>query len=243
VDLLRALDEAGRERHLQLQFQDSKLQDLSNSYGLSGAIVTPPTGDFLLVADTSVNSTKLNLILEPSIQVGVTLFNSGTARSLVTYSIANPFPTWRVGRNPEVVQALMMQGVYGSYTRVYAPPGAVLLDSRVDGVRSGVEQAGPELGRTAYGRFFTVLPGATSTVQFLYDTPGMVRSLGNGTYEYDLYVEKEAGSYAVPLQVNLNLPDGASLESVKLDGKDIDGTKVVTDLRVDRRIEVRYRIG
>ena len=241
VDLLSLLDRMSRERHLQLNFTDPQMQSLSSEYGLDGGIVKP-RGDFMLVADASVSSTKLHLILQKSIEATIDLKEDGTASTNVKYTLGNPFNEWKKGRDPKIVAALMLQGVYGSYTRVYAPIQAVLRDVRIDGKPSGAEQANEEMGKKAFGKAFTVLPGKTSSLEFSYDTPRVATAVGK-TRHYELYIQKEAGTAAIPLDLKLSLPKGAELSEVKLDGKHYDGDlHVKTDLREDRVIEVSYTV-
>lgn len=241
VDLLRVLDQMAQERHLQLHFLDPRLQSLTAEYGFDGGLIQPDASNFLLIADTSVNSTKLNLILKPRARLEVQLLPEGRSRSLVTYEIENPFPEWKVGRDPNLVSTLMLGGVYGSYTRLYLPERATFVDVRLNGQRSALEQLDRELGKTVFGRFFTVLPGAKSNVQFLYDTPASAEKAGDGLNRYRLYVQKQAGTTALPFDFRVNLPPGARLISITLDGKDVKGDSLVTDLRVDRQIEVTYK--
>src|SRR5690606_12502514 len=129
---------------------DPALQTLSAEYGFDGAIPEEP-GDFLLLTDTSVNSTKLNLILENTLDVRVHLDpDTGAATTALSYGIANPFPDWQQGRDPRLVEALMLRGVYGSYLRLYAPPTAQLLDVRIGSRTAGAEQIDTEGGKRVF---------------------------------------------------------------------------------------------
>lgn len=241
VDLLNLMERMSRERHLQLNFTDPQMQSLSSEYGLDGGIVKP-RGDFLLVADTSVASTKLHMILQKSMDVAIDLKEDGTASTSVKYTLGNPFNEWKKGRDPKIVTALMLNGVYGSYTRVYAPIQAVLRDVRVDGKAAGIEQANEEIGKKAFGKSFNVLPGKTSSIEFSYDTPRVATAVGKQRH-YELYIQKEAGTGAIPLDLKLSLPKGAKLDEVRLDGKRYEGgLHVKTDLREDRVIEVTYTL-
>jgi hypothetical protein len=160
----------------------------------------------------------------------------------VKYTLGNPFNEWKKGRDPKIVTALMLNGVYGSYTRLYAPIQAVLRDVRIDGKPSGAEQANEEMGKKAFGKAFSVLPGKTSSIEFTYDTPRVATAVGK-TRHYELYIQKEAGTAAIALDLKLSLPKGAELDEVKLDGKHYDGDlHVKTDLREDRVIEVSYTV-
>jgi hypothetical protein len=240
VDLMRLLDRMGRERHLQFNFEDARLQALSRDYGFDGAMVET-TGDYLLLADASVNSTKLNLILETSAQVDVEMMESGDARTFVTYAVSNPFPEWEAGRDPRLVEALMIGGVYGCYLRVYAPSQARLANVRIDGQPVGTEQAQIEVGKMAFGRFFLVLPGASTQVQFHYETQGVIEDLGGGRYVYRLYIQKEAGTKALPIELRYALPSSALLDRVLVDGAEVEAGVIVTDLATDRVIEVFFQ--
>ncbi|HLF71415.1 MAG TPA: DUF4012 domain-containing protein [Dehalococcoidia bacterium] len=240
VDLLKLLDQQARERHLQLNFQDPKLQSLSAEYGLDGTLAGGDTGDYLMLADTSVNSTKLNLILKNNVALDVQLTKDGAAQSHVTYSIQNPVREWAANRDEDLVRALMLQGVYGCYLRVYAPKQAQLVDVRVNGKVAGAEQINPEFGRMSFGRFFRVLPDETGTAEIVYYTAGVIEASGDLRH-YRLYVQKEAGTGAIPFDVDIRLPAGAKLVSARLDGEDYVGAlHFQTDLRTDRVIEVTY---
>ncbi|MGE0059738.1 MAG: DUF4012 domain-containing protein [Dehalococcoidia bacterium] len=239
VSLLEVFDQQARERHLQLYFDDAQLQALITEYGFDGSIKEMP-GDFLMLADASVNSTKLNMILENSAKVDIQLNVDGTATTSVAYTIHNPYDTWSAGRDPQLVKALMLDGVYGSYTRVYAPRHSRLLDVKVDDTTVGAEQAGAELGKQAFGRFFPVLPGETRTISFHYRTPIVVESAGKEAF-YRLYIQKEAGMPAYPLTTTIKLPDGSKLLDAVVDGKQVgDVDSISTDFATDRVVELRF---
>ena len=241
VDVVRLLDRMAKERHLQLNFQDERLQSLATAYGFDGALMAEP-GDFIHLADTSVNSTKLNLILENRAAVQVALGAGGEANTTVAWHVFNPFPTWRQGRDPKLVEALMLQGVYGSYLRLYVPSGAHLASIHLDGKLAGAEQIGPELGKMVFGRFFTVRPGEARVVEYTYTTPGVVLHSEDGSSIYRLYVQKQPGTRAIPLRIGFLLPDGARLTGLTLDGEAVSGRTLETDLRTDRVIELRFKM-
>ena len=241
IDLLRVLDRMGNERHLQLFFNDEKLQSLSRDYGFDGGIVEFD-GDFLLIADSSVNSTKLNLILKPSARLNLELSLDGSARSHLTFTIENPFDVWKIGRDPNFVRATMLGGVYGCFLRVFLPPSAQLGEVRVGGIPAGASLIDMEVGKLAIGRFFTVLPGATNSAEFTYTMPSATRKEADGLFHYRLYIQKEAGTDATPLVVRPGFPSGSTGQEVRLDGKSVPGPEIVTDLRVDRSIELVFRL-
>lgn len=237
--LIELLGHAGEERHLQLHFQDAALQALSAEYGFAGAI-EQPAGDFLMLTDTSVNSTKLNLILRNTLHIDVSIGEDGVANSSVTYTIENPFPEWQRGRDPQLVRALMLEGRYGAYLRLYAPPQARILDVRVDGRPAGAQAIAEEFEKRVFSRFTTVPPGETRRVQFIHESAGVITPLEDGWRRYRLYIQKQPGTTAIPTTIELRLPDGSTLREVTLDGAPAS-TSITTDLRVDRVIEADYR--
>jgi hypothetical protein len=186
VDLLELLDRMGRERHLQLHFEDERLQDATATYGLDGGIVTPVEGDYLLIADSSVQSTKLNLILETRASLDVSIQPDGSARNLLTYRVRNPFPEWAARHEPALVRRLMHQGVYGSYLRVYTAQGTRFGNLSVNGVPNGLEQSEIELGKQVFGRFFQVPPGESATASFVFTSPPSITDAGDGVSRYRL---------------------------------------------------------
>jgi hypothetical protein len=239
VDLLEVFDQQARERHLQLYFEDVQLQALITEYGFDGSIKDTHS-DYVMLADASVNSTKLNMILQNAAKVDIQLNADGTATTTVSYTITNPYDTWKEGRDPDLMRQLMLDGVYGSYTRVYAPRFSRLLDVRIDDEPVGAEQAGPELGKQAFGRFFPVLPGETRTVSFHYQTPIVFGTDGKES-SYRLYIQKEAGMPAIPLTATIKLPDGSKLLDALVDGKEVEGVdSISTTLATDRVVELRF---
>src|SRR6185503_8750337 len=105
---------------------DAQLQALITEYGFDGSIKDTHS-DYVMLADASVNSTKLNMILQNSAKVDIQLNADGTATTSVAYTITNPYAAWKEGRDPDLMRQLMLDGVYGSYTRVYAPRYSRLL--------------------------------------------------------------------------------------------------------------------
>ena len=240
VGLIQVMGRMGSERHLQLHFTDPVLQALTTEYGFDGGMVDQP-GDFLMLTDASVSSTKLNLILQNSVDVQIQI-EGAAAEATVVYTTTNPFPEWQQGRDPRLVRALMLGGVYGSYLRLYAPPQAQFLDLRVDSQPAGAQQIDIELEKRVFGRFTPVRPGETKTVEFRYRSDGVVEQLGDGWQRYRLYIQKQPGTRAIPLTMRLHLPPDADVRSVTLDGAEAE-EPIETDLLVDRAIEVIYRPG
>jgi hypothetical protein len=135
----------------------------------------------------------------------------------------------------------MHRGVYGCYLRLYAPAGALLHDLRIDGTVDGPEQMADEFSLRSFGRYFPVLPGQSKRIDLTYETHGTVSREGD-EYVYRLRLQKQPGTDALPLSLRVVLPPGSSV-AMRLDGRQVpSGKPVVTDLRVDRELEVRWSL-
>jgi hypothetical protein len=241
VELVKLLDRMARERHLQLHFVDPALQSIVEDYGFDGRLLMTE-GDFIHLTDTSLQSTKLNLILDNKMAVNVALDAQGTARHELKWNVHNPFPKWQQGRDPRLVRALMLQGVYGSYLRLYAPKQAVLTRLNIDGADVGAGEIGTEYERAVWGRFFTVLPDKSAEIGFQYRVPNVVEVHEDDLRVYRLYIQKQPGTRAFPLTVNIALPANVEVVSMTIDGKERNFGPVETDLREDREIVVTYHL-
>ena len=239
--LIDALDLLRQQRQILLFFHDPVLQTLGYQLGLAGALEAPH-GDYFMLVDASVNSTKLNIALDQRIDLTIGLDEQGNAEHEATVTYRNDLPAWALGRDPQLVSRLMLGGLYGGYVRVLAPAGsrhdAVLLDGR----EVGPDELGIEQGKTVFGRFFSLASGQQAQLAFSYATPGIV-PLEGGRAEYRLYLQKQSGTGPIPLRLRLILPENAQLQSAELDGKPVTSlTGIETDLREDRELMVRYTV-
>ncbi len=83
-------------------------------------------------------------------------------------------------------------------------------------------------------------------MSFLYTVPAVVQHDGR-TATYRLYLQKQPGTRAIPWKVRIVLPPGARVLSLQVDDKSAeveggDQVEVITDLRRDREIMVRFQI-
>ncbi|MEX0799600.1 MAG: DUF4012 domain-containing protein [Dehalococcoidia bacterium] len=239
-DLLRPLAETlqrlAEARHLFVYSRDGAVEDAVEGLGWAGELKDPP-GDYLMAVNASVHSTKLNLALEERMELSVRLRPDGSAVSTLTLRYENGLDGWATGRDPEMVSQLMLGGFYGAYLRLLAPPGARLLDVRLDGESVGAEEVGSESGKASVGRYVPLPRGARATLQFVYEAP-VVAEDG----EYRLYVQKQPGSGDTPLAVRLQLPPGERADYVSLNGETLTGKPLYfeTELSRDQQLVVRY---
>lgn len=234
--LAETLQRLADERHLFVYSRDGEAEDAIEGLGWAGELEDPP-GDYLMAVNASVHSTKLNLALEERMELSVRLHPDGTAVSTLTLRYENDLDGWARGRDPEMVSQLMLGGFYGAYLRMLAPPGARLLDVRLDGESVGAEEVGTEHGKASVGRYVPLPRGTRATLQFVYEVPH-----ATGDSEYRLYIQKQPGSGDTPLAVRLQLPPGERADYVSLNGETLTGEPLnfETGLSRDQQLVVRY---
>ncbi len=171
----------------------------------------------------------------------VRLGDDGSVQHTLTLSYVNGVDEWAQGRDPALVRDLMLFGFYGGYVRVLAPPGAQLEGVWLNGEPAGAEEITQELGRASFGRYFPLPAGTKAQLTFVYRVPEVVQ-LRDGQRQYRLYIQKQAGTMAVPLHIDIALPPGAQLREVTLNGQTLEkGTlSIDTDLRVDRELSIQF---
>ncbi len=238
-NLLEALDGLAAGKHLYFYAMEPRLEDAVRDLGWAGEVKAPP-GDYLMLADASVHSTKLNLVVEETVQLAVDLDWTGGARHTLDVRYRNGLPEWARGRDPGAVERLMGQGFYGDYVRLLAPPAAQLVDLRLNGGSAGAEEIALEDGKASFGRYVALPAGARAEVRFVYDVPAASGVFSGG--EYRLLVQKQPGAAALPLAITVRPPEGAHVVALWLNGRRLEGGSPVveTDLSRDRELVVRY---
>lgn len=237
--LLDTLQRLFEEKHLLLYVNDPDLQERAVRLGWAGE-VRQTTGDYLMLVNASVNSTKLNMVLEESRELDIHIGENGDVTHRLTISYHNALPEWEQGKSPYLLQQ-MLDGFYGGYLRLLAPSDSYLVDLRLDGLTVGVEEILEEAGRVSFGRYFGLARGESAAVTFVYVSPAVVNA-DNGRYKYNLLVQKQPGTGAIPLQVRFHLPDGARLTATSLDGEALANAPLAfsTDLRTDRELSITF---
>ncbi len=241
--LITAFRALGREKNLLLYHTDPSTQREIEEFGWDGSL-RRDDGDYLAVIDSSMRSTKLNLVVQSSIDLQVKLDNRGNAENKVTIIYANPYSAWAKGKDRRLVDLTTGKGsltVYGNYLRVLAAECATLEEVAEDGVPVGPESVEEEGGKSVFSRYLLLPLDTRKAISFTYRLDGAASGKGDEKV-YRLVVQKQPGTAAVPLAVSVSLRDGGEIRSVSLDGKELgDRTgRVLTDLRQDREIVVRF---
>jgi hypothetical protein len=200
----------------------------------------PTDGQYLMVVDSSLNSTKLNLVVQPSIQMDVHLDGKGNARNTVTITYTNDYDAWAPGQDPHLASLVIGQGtltVYGNYLRLLVPRGSTVHDVWEEGATVGAEGVWQEHGKTILGRYFALPLNSEKTLSFTYHVPAVLDTSDN-PFTYRLLIQKQPGTAAIPLSITVEPPPWAQSMALTLDGTALesDVRSVSTDLRVDRTL-------
>ena len=240
--MLEAVNALGEEKNLLLYLRDPEAQQAVAELGWDGR-VQPSEGDYLMVADSSLNSTKLNLVVQPSIDLTVSLDGLGNARNSVTISYDNDYSTWASSQDPQLAALVVGQStltVYGDYVRLLVPASSSLLEVRENDTPVGAEAVWLEHGKTVLGRYFALPADSRKTLTFSYTVPAVLDT-SQDPFVYRLLVQKQPGTAAVPLRIKVEAPSWAEAVSLELDGEPValDSLGLQTDLRQDRTLVVR----
>ena len=214
--LVDALQDLGDEKNLLLYSHDPVQQELIREFGWDGEVGNS-SGDFLMLVDASVNSTKLNVVLEQTIDIKVRLSDSGSARTVVTIDYLNNLAPWVEGRDPELVRRLMLGGLYGGYLRLFVPQGSRIVSVRDERREIGLEEIGEELGLTVFGRFFALPRDTRQRLVFEYIVPAAVGTKSD-TWRYRLELSKQPGQQPLPVTLRVVPPERMEISSTTANG-------------------------
>jgi hypothetical protein len=235
--LLQTFRQLAAQKQLFVYLNNAAAQRLVAELGLAGE-VRRAAGDYAMVVDTSVHSTKLNLVIDQTIDLALALKEDGSAAHVLTVRYQNRLPEWSDGKSAALL-AQMLRGHYGGYVRLLAPAQSDGVTLMRNGADVGLEDRGVESGRAWFGGYLSLPAGHGTSISFRYITPGVVAPVEAGL-EYRLLLQKQSGTRALPVTIQLRPPAEFKVTRISLDGQDLspDGLALKTDLRTDRELVV-----
>jgi hypothetical protein len=255
--IIRALD----ERHLIIKVDDPTFTSVVQKHGWDDA-VRPGDGDYLMVVDTNIGFNKTNALVEGNLFYDIDLTDLAHPTSNLTVVRKNnasdqvPCVQWDEGVIPNV-DYYPTDRCYWNYLRVYTVKGTEIIYSipplaipdvlmindrsmpapRVDVLDEEIE------GVQGFGTLMVVPGGRSISANFHFGLPTTILSYSDDTggITYQLKIQKQPGTVAVPITVRIHLPVHSTLYSVSNEAIVQDNDVLIkSNLRTDIVFEVIF---
>jgi len=238
--LLSTLLSALQEKHIMLYFNDQPLNDAVNLMGWSGAQGEASDHDYLMVADANLGNKSNHSIIQ-SLTYDADIQKDGSVQGHTT--VAYDYSAHNAQDDPAVTPDGANGPLdYSNLLQFFVPLGTTL--STADDVENT-----PKVVNNATNTEFvtrTFIPyDSTQNLDFAYLTKPLVEPLG-AYKRYRLLIQKQPGTPANALDVQVSLPSSTSVISTTPDADasynlDRPILEFRTDLSVDRWIEIIYK--
>ena len=261
--LARSLWQGLQERHILVYMQDENASEILASQGWDGSLLDAP-GDYLQVVDANVGFNKVDPNVRREIAYSVDLRDPEDASAEVAVTYRNESQrsvdtcVQEVEWLPDYEQR--MHGCFWNYVRVYknkgaqlepvvqepVPPGSLLSRYQFTMLGDAGPDVGPvEQGKVPTGLFFVLAPGEQRDVRLEWQLPSGVVVHEDEGWHYRLLVQKQSGTGAIPLRVDLTLPAGSQVVSASPEPAQVSGESVTFSLTLamDRQIDVLFSDG
>jgi hypothetical protein len=216
--------------HLAIYSSNPAVQAALARSALDGSL-TPAPGDFLMLVDANIGFNKMDAVMQRSLTYQVDLREP--ARPLAHLSVQYLNPVQKdvacvhqasYGDDPnQYAYQNMQQRCYWDYWRIYTPTGTSLLNSQVPLVPgkslltqqdwTGTVESSTELpGLQTFSGLVMVPTHQQQVISLDVGLPAAVVSTqAHQVSEYHLRLRKQPGLDALPVNIEVHLPDGAHL--------------------------------
>ncbi|MBV9791840.1 MAG: DUF4012 domain-containing protein, partial [Chloroflexi bacterium] len=168
--------------------------------------LAPATHNTLRIVDADVGYGAVNAFIDRLTDYQVALADDGTPlTATLTLTYTNRYSAWAEAptayavngqcTDPATLQLERRPGCYANYLRVYVPQNSQLLDAEGLEESLGVDQ---QHGRTIFGGYLRVQPGAERVVRLSYRLPALTPGA--------LTIEKQPGTIASPIKITAATP-------------------------------------
>lgn len=236
--LLRAMLRALQEKHVILYFRDEQLNSALNLLGWSGAQAPATNHDYLMVADANLGN-KSNHSIMRNLTYDVDIQDNGAVNGRLT--VAYDYSARVAAEDPAVNPPFNGAADYNNLLQVFLPRGTTFRE----GTNLPAEPivSTNEENTEFISRLFVPFD-SIQRYQYSYLTSPVVEALGS-YQRYRLLVQKQPGTPANALNVQVMLPENATLVSSKPEAAasynlERPILEFRTDLTVDRWIEIIY---
>lgn len=223
------------EKHILIYLKDPAVQELIVQENWAGEVKQVP-GDYLLVVDANLAALKTDSVMERKVEHTVSEQDGKfVATTVVHYKNTGSFTN--------------ITTRYRTYTRIYIPLGSKLISAegyldndRLQGGEPTQPTISEELGYTVIGGFTSIEPGDEGTLTITYALPdSLSEQIKNG--EYTLYAQKQSGTTAHALVVDLDIGRSIDVFNPLDSGAKVGDNRVhfETDLSVDREFSIEFK--
>jgi hypothetical protein len=255
---LQALD----ERHLLIQLDDPVAAALLAARGWDGAL-RPSVGDYLMVVDSNIGFNKANVVLQSAITYQVDLQDLTNPTATLTVSQQNNANTGepcQPGSYHTHDYQHLIHRCYWNYLRVYTLdetevisavpieiPGEWLLSGNLVPAgfdvldNQGIVSENPD-GLQAYGSLLVVPTQEKKQIEFgLSLPPAVIQLEEQAEYVYNLHVQKQPGTQAHPITIQISFPPGSQVITTVPQGSlENNIWQVSIPLNTDIDISIRF---
>jgi len=255
--LAKGWQQALLEKHILVYLENTNGADLLTRQNWAGSLRQTP-GDYLMVTDANVGFNKAGAMVERVINYRADLTANGAvharARLLFAHTAKKRAAQCSIQVRYDPVYEQNMQRCYWNYMSLLVPDSAQLISAPnivVDGTyllrgqsTSGeVDVARLNSGKMSWSRLFLLSPEEEIALEYVYNLPaGTAEFLGN-QWEYNLYLQKQPGTLASPVNVTINLPEGAELVESHPAPMKQAGVELAfqLQLKTDQPVKILYR--
>ncbi len=251
TNILQAIE----TKHLQIYMRDPAVAAILQQLEWDGRLQTAPQQDFLMVVDMNVGYTKPNSLINRSITYNVILdkTGSGLANLNVEHQHSGTPITEPCDQltNYHTIEsyAVLINRCYWNYLRIYTPANSHLLTTTdhavpIDSLLSkniaefNAQTVNETEKATTFTNFLLLAPNQTLTTQFQYQLPTNLVSTTSGSAQYQLHIQKQAGTSAQPLNISITLPDGAIFDGAEPAPTAVNGNIFSFILTLDKDVVI-----
>ena len=136
---------------------------------------------------------------------------------------------------------------YRTYTRTYVPLNSKLIKTtgamEIDrSNKTGKTDVYNEFDKTVFGAFISIEPKKSGTLSFEYELPENISKKIFNSQNYNLIIQKQAGTLADDLKINLEFPNKLKTATPGEDRRLWNDKKynLSTDLKIDREVNIGF---
>lgn len=232
--LMQIMKKAIREKWILANSTDPVIQDFFTRIGIAGQVKAPTTADYLAVVSANVGGNKSDHFLAESLTIDSAVSLSGEVTDMVTITREH---TWSESEETtfshllatygsEFVAAPLLHEILGagdnhSYTQVFVPQGAELLD--VEGMPFEGVKTAEASGKTVFAfRFPTVSRQAPQSVTLHYRLPAAIDT----DKDFDLFFQAQPGRKNVYVKRTITTEQGIITKIGGIAGKHLSSDAI-----------------